>query len=99
MKKTKGTSPLQYHPYVKVYEYHYLYNWYTCLADIGGYSGLFLGLSLFSVVTFLAKSRVLRSYFGKGAQQRREEDRQRQEEQAAEQEKERLQQKNNELNA
>ncbi len=38
---------------MKVYHSHYLYTGSNLLADTGGYLGLFLGLSLFSLVEIL----------------------------------------------
>ena len=35
---------------MKVFSYHYLYTTKNLLADIGGYLGLFTGLSIFSLV-------------------------------------------------
>ena len=40
---------------LKLYTYHMLYTGSDFLADIGGYLGLFLGLSVFGVVDILAK--------------------------------------------
>ena len=40
---------------MKVYTYHRLYTSSDLVADIGGYLGLFLGLSIFGLVGLLAK--------------------------------------------
>ena len=40
---------------MKVYTYHRLYTGSNLLADIGGYLGLFLGLSIFGLVEILEK--------------------------------------------
>jgi hypothetical protein len=46
---------LQFTSDVKVYTYHILYTGSDLVADIGGYLGLFLGLSLFGCVELLGK--------------------------------------------
>ncbi len=47
---------VQLEPVIKRYNYHYLYTWSDFLADLGGYLGLFLGVSVFSVVTVLERT-------------------------------------------
>ncbi len=46
---------LQFPEHFKVYTYHMLYSGSDFLADIGGYLGLFLGLSLFGLVEIFTK--------------------------------------------
>ena len=54
---TRSTSIfLQFQPYVKVYSYHLLYNGHDLVADIGGYLGLFLGMSIFGFVESIEKA-------------------------------------------
>ena len=43
-------------PYCKVFSYHVLYSESDLVADIGGYLGLFLGLSVFGLVELLEKT-------------------------------------------
>ncbi len=52
----KVCTRIQVDPVVKMYSYHYLYTWSDFLADLGGYLGLFLGLSVFSVVEILERT-------------------------------------------
>ena len=40
---------------VKLYTYHYLYDGTDFLADVGGYLGLFLGFSVFTLVEAVEK--------------------------------------------
>ena len=40
---------------VKIFTYHYLYDGTDFLADVGGYLGLFLGFSVFSLVEIVEK--------------------------------------------
>ena len=40
---------------VKIFTYHYLYDGTYFLADVGGYLGLFLGFSVFSLVEIVEK--------------------------------------------
>ena len=42
-------------PIVKEYQYYYIYPLSELLADFGGYIGLFVGLSVFQVLDFMAK--------------------------------------------
>ncbi len=52
-KNLKYEQPFVYfhfRPRAKVYDHHYLYTWDDLVADTGGYLGLFLGLSIFSLV-------------------------------------------------
>ncbi len=74
----------QFRPYVKVFRYHYLYEVTDLLADIGGYLGLFLGLSVFSVAQFT--DQYLQR---KKAKERRRKEKEREEEKE-EEEKEKL---------
>jgi hypothetical protein len=46
---------LQFSPDAKVYTYHLLYTGSDLLADIGGYLGLFLGLSIFGLIKVFEK--------------------------------------------
>ena len=41
-----------------MYTYHRLYTGSDLVADIGGYLGLFLGLSIFGLVGLLAKVKI-----------------------------------------
>ncbi len=43
-------ASIHFQPFVKCFTYHYLYSATKFVADVGGYLGLFLGLSAFSVV-------------------------------------------------
>ena len=45
--------PLQFAPDVKIYSYFRIYTEDNLIADIGGYLGLFLGLSVYSLFEFL----------------------------------------------
>ncbi len=46
----------QFESLVKTYGYHYLYSWSDFLADLGGYLGLFLGISAFTVVEIVERT-------------------------------------------
>ena len=40
---------------MKTYSYHLLYNWSDLIADIGGYLGLFLGMSVFGIISIFSQ--------------------------------------------
>ena len=42
--------------YVRLFSYHFLYTESDLVADCGGYLGLFLGVSVFSLVEVIEKS-------------------------------------------
>ena len=48
-----GLFSLQFAPDVKIYSYFRIYTEDNLIADIGGYLGLFLGLSVYSLFEFL----------------------------------------------
>ena len=52
---SKSFILFQFEPLVKRYTYHILYSGSNLIADIGGYLGLFLGLSVFGIVEIFSK--------------------------------------------
>jgi hypothetical protein len=53
-KKKNSLNLFQFAPDVKIYSYFQIYTGDNLVADIGGYRGLFLGLSVFSLFEIIA---------------------------------------------
>ena len=49
-------AKFNFQPYFKEFSFHILYSGSSLVADIGGYLGLFLGLSVFGMVQLLEKT-------------------------------------------